>query len=132
MFLKWNYKGNKFTEIIEVQLKPKKKVFEDKIKIYRNKAELFSICIPSNKLNSINSVFSKMKKDLNKINIVYLIDSGAVTENKRKIVKDKNMIVGLHSPYYLTKKKDFELIKEDANSKKYFLFEAFLPMYLKK
>jgi len=84
-------------------------------------------------LSSINyDSFKKMKKDLTKINIVYLIDSDVVSKNKRKIVKDKNMIVGLHSPFYLTKKKDFELIKEDVNSKRYLLFEAFLPIYLKK
>ncbi|MCD6575871.1 MAG: hypothetical protein J7K73_01790 [Nanoarchaeota archaeon] len=132
LFLKWEYKGMTFTEIIEVHLKPRKKILEDKIKLYNGKANLLSICIPSNQLEAIHAVFKKMKKDLTKINIVYLIDSDVVSKNKRKIVKDKNMIVGLHSPFYLTKKKDFELIKEDVNSKRYLLFEAFLPIYLKK
>ncbi len=132
LYLKWKYKNYNFSEIIEVQLKPRKKTLENKIKLYENKTNLFSICIPSNQLKAAKSVFSKMKKNLSKINIVYLIDSNAVSKNKRKIVKDKNMIVGLHSPYYITKNKDMNLIKNKINSRRYFLFEALLPEYLKK
>ncbi len=132
LFIKWKYNEYIFSEIIEVQLKPKKKVLENKIDLYEKKTNLFSICIPSNQLKATRSVFSKMKKDISKINIVYLIDSNAVTKNKRKLVKDKEMIVGLHSPHYITKKKDLELIKNDINPNKYFLFEAMLPFYLKK
>lgn len=131
LFLKWKYKEKKFTEIIEVQVKPKKKIIEEKIKLYENKATLFSICIPSNRLKSIYDVFSKMKKDLIKINIVYLIDSDVVIKNKKKIVKDKDMIIGIHSPFFLSKC-DIDSLKKKINSQKYLLFEAFLPIYLKK
>ncbi len=132
LFLEWDYKKHRFSEIIEIQLKPRKKILENKIELYKDRTNLFSICVPSNQLTATRSVFRKMRKNLSKINIVYLIDSAAISKNRRKIIKDKNMVVGLHSPYYLTKKKDLELIKNDVNSKRNFLFEAFLPHYLKR
>ena len=131
LFLQWKYKDYNFSEIIEVQLKPKKKVLENKIKLYEDKTNLFSVCVPSNQLNAARSVLAKMKGNISKINIVYLIDSEAVSKNKRKLVKDRNMVVGLHSPHYITKKEDLDLIKNNLDLNRYFLFDALLPFYLK-
>ena len=74
-----------------------------------------------------------MKKELPNIHIIYLIDSEVVSKNKRKLVQDKNLLIGAHSPFILMKfHKNLKGVKERINSSRYLWFDALLPIYLKK
>lgn len=132
LFLKWERNKKQFTEIIEIETSSKKKNLENKIKLYSKKADLFSICTTSKNLSSLISIFPKMRKDLPKINIVYLVDDSVVTKNKRKIVGDQKFLVGANSPFFiLNSNKNFTDFKEFINSRKHLMFDALLPIYLK-
>lgn len=131
LYLKWKKGRRTFTEIIEVELQGKKKTLLNKIKLYEEKADLFSICIPSKNLDPLIKVFTTMKKDLPKVNIVYLVDDSVVTKNGRKIVKDRQLIVGAQSPFMLINQKNFKDAKDLVKGQGSFLFDAFLPIYLK-
>lgn len=132
VYIKWEYNGKEFDEIIEVELQGRKKNLLNKIKLYGDKADLFSLCIPSKKLTPLMTVFSKMKKDLPNINIVYLMDDDQIRKNRRKIVQDQKLVVGAHSPFMLMNMKNkFKDVREFVNSKRYFFFDALLPLYLK-
>jgi hypothetical protein len=132
LHIHWEKDSRKFSEIIEIELSGKKKTLENKIKLYSKQADLFSICIPSKSLGSIVSVFPKIRKDLNHINIVYLIDDEIVTMNQRKIVKDRKMVISAQSPFFfINQKRSLDEMKEFLNSKKNLLFDALLPIYLK-
>jgi hypothetical protein len=132
LYLKWEKDKKVFTEIIEIELGGRKKNLENKIRIYSKKADLFSICVPSKKLDSIISIFPKMRKDLNNIKIVYLIDDKEVSRNRRKLIKDQKMVISAQSPFFfINPKKSLGEIKEFLNSKKNLFFDALLPIYLK-
>ena len=130
LYLKWKKGRRTFTEIIEVEIQGKKKTLLNKIKLYEKKADLFSICIPSKNLDPLIKVFTTMKKDLPKINIVYLVDDSVVTKNGRKIVKDRQLNVGAQSPFMLINQKNFKDAKDLVKGQGSFLFDAFLPIYL--
>jgi len=132
IYAEWEKDGKRFDEIIEVELGGKKKNLESKIRLYSKKADLLSICIPSKRLDSLISVFPKMRKDLTRINIVYLIDDEVVTKNRRKMTTDHKILVGAQSPFFIMKSKtNFAELKEFINSKKNLFFDALLPIYLK-
>ena len=134
LFLEWKHNHRTFSEIIEVQLTPKKKTLQDKIKLYSKKSDLFSICLPSKTLKSALKVFAKMKADLPSIHLVYLMHEDNITKNQRKIVDDKSMVVTAFSPFILMKCKDgsIECIEKFVNDYKKLFFEALLPSYLKR
>ncbi|MCD6547495.1 MAG: hypothetical protein J7K22_03005 [Nanoarchaeota archaeon] len=133
LFIEWDYKGKKFSEIIEVELRARKKDLENKIKIYNEESDLFSLCVSSKKIKPLMSTFFKMKKNLWKINFIYIIDTNEVTKNKRKITENKNMVLIAHSPFFIMQcKGDYSCIKELVNSKRSLLFESFILQYLKK
>ena len=133
LYLKWDYNGKVFTEIVEVELQSKKKGIEHKIDRYYKRADFLSFCFPSQKLPSLIKVFSKIKKDLNKINIIYIIDSEAVTRNKRKIIDDQKMIISAHSPFMLTQcpSGDMSCVKEVVSRHKSIFFDTLIHQHFR-
>lgn len=134
LYLKWNYNNKTFTEIIEVELQGRKKSIENKISNYYQKADFLSFCLPSKRLPSFLKILPKMKKDLGKINIIYIIDSETVSKNRRKIIDDEKMVISAHSPFMLTQcpSGDMACIKEVVNKQKILIFDALFHQYLNK
>jgi hypothetical protein len=126
IYLKWRYNNKVFTEIVEVELQGKKKTIQNKIKLYRDSADFLSFCVPSQRVPPMVKIFPKMKKDLGKINLLYIIDSNIVTKNRRRIVDDKDFVVSAHSPFLLLDCPDGDMscVKEVANRHRSLLFDA--------
>lgn len=133
LFLKWEHEGKTFMEIIEIEVSPKKKTLEEKIKLYSKKADLFSLCIPSKKLPGLLKVFSKMRAQLPKIKIVYIMHDAQIRKNSRKMVKDKHILIGAYSPFMLSLCPDgnVECIIKNAGTNRNLFFNALLRDYLK-
>jgi hypothetical protein len=134
LYITWEYHDTIFTEIVEVELQGKKKRIEGKIDNYYGKADFLSFCFPSTKIPPLVKIFPKMKKDLGKLNLVYIIDSEIVTKHKRKIIDDKNMIVSAHSPFMFTKcpSGDMACIKEVMSKHKSLIFDAMMQQHFRK
>jgi len=133
LYLKWGYNGRLFTEIIEVELGSKKKGIEDKIKKYYGKSDFLSFCFPSQKIPSFLKVIPKIK-EISKINIIYIIDSGTVTKNRRKIIDDKNLVVSAHSPFMLMKcpSGDIDCIKQVVAKQRTLFFDTLFQDHFSK
>ena len=73
-------------------------------------------------------------KEISKINIIYIIDSGTVTKNRRKIIDDKNLVVSAHSPFMLMKcpSGDIDCIKQVVAKQRTLFFDTLFQDHFSK